>query len=36
MVAQVKDIVARSQMTLAEDLAGVSVLFLGLFALLSF
>lgn len=36
MIAQVKEIVTRSQMTLIEDLAGVSALFVGLFALLSF
>lgn len=36
MIAQVKDIVTRSHMTLLEDILGVSALFLGLFAVLSF
>lgn len=35
MIAQVKDIVARSHMTLVEDLLGVTALFVGLFAVLS-
>lgn len=36
MIAQVKDIVARSQGLLIEDIAGVTALFVGLFAVLSF
>lgn len=36
MIAQVKDIVARSHVVLLEDLAGVTALFVGLFAVLSF
>lgn len=36
MIAQVKDIVARSHAVLLEDLAGVTALFVGLFAVLSF
>ena len=36
MIAQVKDIVARSPGLLIEDIAGVTALFVGLFAILSF
>lgn len=36
MVAQVKDIVTRSGTMLIEDLIGVTALFVGLFAILSF
>lgn len=36
MIAQVKDIVARSHGLLMEDILGVTALFVGLFAILSF
>ena len=36
MIAQAKEIVAKSRGMLMEDLAGVTALFLGLFAVLSF
>lgn len=36
MIAQVKEIVARSHAMLLEDLLGVTALFIGLFAVLSF
>jgi hypothetical protein len=36
MVAQVKDIVARSHSALIEDVLGVGVLFVAMFAVLTF